>query len=53
MAEGDGDDDWLSFFLKNLPKIFFEPLVGVASISGRITLGGDGDGLSMPAEERE
>ncbi len=28
IAEGDGDDDWLSFFLKNLPKIFFVPLVG-------------------------
>jgi hypothetical protein len=51
MAEGDGDDDWLSFFLKNLPKIFFVPLVGVASISGRINFGEDGDGLSP--EERE
>jgi hypothetical protein len=51
MAEGAGDDDWLSFFLKNLPKIFFVPLVGVASISGRILLGGDSGGLSP--EERE
>jgi hypothetical protein len=51
MAEGDGDDGWLSFFLKNLPKIFFVPLVGVTSISGRIMLGGDGDRLSL--EERE
>jgi hypothetical protein len=42
--EGDGDDDWLSFFLKNLPKIFFVPLVGVTSISGRTLLGGDSDG---------
>lgn len=48
---GEGDDGWLSFFLKNLPKIFFVPLVGVASISGRILLGGDSDGLSP--EERE
>jgi hypothetical protein len=51
MAEGVGDDDWLSFFLKNLPKIFFVPLVGVASISGRILLVGDCDGLSP--EEKE
>jgi hypothetical protein len=51
MPEGDGDDDWLSFFLKNLPKIFFVPLVGVASISGRIMLDGDSDRLSP--EERE
>jgi len=51
MAEGDGDDDWLSFFLKNLPKIFFVPLVGVMSMSGRIMMDGDSDGLSP--EERE
>lgn len=51
MAEGDGDDGWLSFFLKNLPKIFFVPPVGVASISGRIMLCGDSDRLSP--EERE
>jgi len=51
MAEGDGDDDWLSFFLKNLPKIFFVPLVGVASTSGCIKLGGDSGGLSP--EEKE
>lgn len=51
MAEGDGDDDWLSFFLKNLPKIFFVPLVGVTSTSGRILLGGDSDRASP--EERE
>jgi hypothetical protein len=51
--EGDGDGGWLSFLLKNLPKIFFVPLVGVESISGRLTPGEDGDGLSMPAEERE
>ena len=49
--EGDGDDGWLSFFLKNLPKIFFVPLVGVASISGRMMLDGDSDRLSP--EERE
>ena len=48
--EGGGDEDWLSF-LKNLPNIFFVPLVGVASISGRILSGGDSDGLSP--EERE
>ena len=51
--EGGGDDGWLSFFLKNLPKIFFVPLVGVESMSGRVIKGGDGDGLSMPPEERE
>lgn len=51
MTEGDGDDDWLSFFLKNLPKIFFVPLVGVASISGRIKLGGDSDRLSPEESE--
>jgi hypothetical protein len=50
---GDGDGGWLSFFLKNLPKIFFDPVVGVESISGRIMVGGDGDGLSMPPEESE
>jgi hypothetical protein len=48
--EGDGDDGWLSFFLKNLPKIFFEPLVGVVSISGG---GIEGGGLSVPPEESE
>jgi len=51
--EGDGDVGWLSFFLKNLPKIFFVPVVGVESMSGRVMVGGDGDGLSMPPEERE
>ena len=48
--EGDGDVGWLSFFLKNLPKIFFEPLVGVVSISGRGIEGGE---LSMPPEDSE
>jgi len=46
----DGADGWLSFFLKNLPKIFFEPLVGVVSISGPEIVYG---GLSMPPEEIE
>jgi hypothetical protein len=32
-AGEDGDGGWLSFFLKNLPKIFFGPLVGVELIS--------------------
>lgn len=35
--KGAGDDGdgggWLSFFLKNLPKIFFVPLVGVELVS--------------------
>jgi len=56
-AEGDkgveGDDGWLSFFLKNLPNIFFGPLVGVELISERvIAVGADGD-ASTPAEESE
>jgi len=52
-AEGDGDVGWLSFFLKNLPKIFFGPLVGVELISGRVTVSADGDGWSIPPEESE
>jgi len=53
--EGDkgaeGDDGWLSFFLKNLPNIFFGPLVGVELISECMIVGADGDG--SPAEESE
>lgn len=52
-AAGDGDDGWLSFFLKNFPKIFLVPLVGVELISERLMVGADGDELSMPAEESE
>jgi hypothetical protein len=52
-AGGDGDGGWLSFFLKNLPKIFFGPLVGVELISWRMIVGVDGDAWSMPAEESE
>lgn len=44
MVEEDGNDDRLSFFLKSLPKIFFVPLVGMTSITGRILSGGDSDG---------
>jgi hypothetical protein len=36
--EGDGDGGWLSF-LKDLPKVFFEPLVGVELISWRMMVG--------------
>jgi hypothetical protein len=46
-------DGWLSFFLKNLPKIFFVPLVGVELTSERVMVGADGEGWSIPAEERE
>jgi len=52
-AAGDGDGGWLSFFLKNFPKIFLGPLVGVELISERLIVGADGDGLSIPPEESE
>ena len=52
-AVGDMGDGWLSFFLKNLPKIFFVPLVGVELTSERVMVGADGEGWSIPAEERE
>jgi hypothetical protein len=38
LLKGDdrgGDDGWVSLFLKNLPRIFFEPLVGVKLLSVR------------------
>jgi hypothetical protein len=38
-----GDDDWVSLFLKNLPRIFFEPVVGVKLLSVRTTTGAVGD----------
>ena len=50
-AEEDGDGGWLSFFLKNFPKIFLVPLVGVELVSWRVIA--DGDGWSMPPEESE
>jgi len=47
---GDGDGEgWLSFFLKILPNIFFDPLLGVRLLSGRA---GEDVG-SAPPDERE
>jgi hypothetical protein len=48
--EGDGDNGWLSFFLKNLPKIFFGPLVGVKLSSVRAIIGAVGDVASVPPD---
>lgn len=53
-SDGDGDEGWLSFFLKNLPNSFFGPPVGVELMSARVIVGADGDDeVSTPAEESE
>jgi hypothetical protein len=47
--EGDGNNGW-PFFLKNLPKIFFGPLVGVKLSSVRAIGGAVGDVASVPPD---
>src|ERR1700761_2272248 len=53
MGEGEGDEGRLSFFLKNLPNIFFGPLVGVELLSGSVSVGAGGDTGSPPPDESE
>ena len=52
-GEGEGGDGWLSFFLKNLPNIFFGPLVDVELLSVRVIVDAGGEAGPTPSDESE
>jgi hypothetical protein len=52
-GEGEGDEGRLSFFLKNLPSIFFGPFVGVVLLSVSVNVGAGGGTGSTPPDESE
>lgn len=52
-GEGEGDEGRLSFFLKNLPSIFFGPFVGVVLLSVSVNVGAGRDTGSTPPDESE